>query len=112
MILKWPLCAKALAMKSINQMVAPYLIEDIDEARIQLRAMETDGLLRRADLLAKINDYAVNEVGIAPEDIRYTGLLVLYNNMLQSLYKSQISDAGRSVLCGHYADVFGAVPLG
>ena len=56
--------------------------------------METEGLLRRADLLEKIRDYAVNEVGIAPEDIRFTGLLVLYNNMLQSLYKSQILTLG------------------
>ena len=76
-----------------QQMVAPYLLENIDEARIQLRAMETAGL-RRADLLAKINDFAVNEVGIAQQDIRYTGLLVLYNNMLQSLYKSQILTLG------------------
>ena len=28
------------------------------------------------------------------EDIRFTGLLVLYNNMLQSLYKSQILTLG------------------
>ena len=85
---------KSFGPEIYNQMVAPYLIEDIDEARIQLRAMETDGLLRRADLLEKIRDYAVNEVGIAPEDIRFTGLLVLYNNMLQSLYKSQILTLG------------------
>ena len=51
-------------------------------------------MLRRADLLDKINDFAVNEVGIAQEDIRFTGLLVLYNNMLQSLYKSQILTLG------------------
>lgn len=85
---------KSFGDEIYQQMVAPYLIEDIDEARIQLRAMETQGLLRRADLLEKIRDYAVNEVGIAPEDIRFTGLLVLYNNMLQSLYKSQILTLG------------------
>ena len=85
---------KSFGPEIYNQMVSPYLIEDIDEARIQLRAMETEGLLRRADLLQKIRDYAVNEVGIAPEDIRFTGLLVLYNNMLQSLYKSQILTLG------------------
>jgi len=85
---------KSFGPEIYNQMVAPYLIEDIDETRIQLRAMETEGLLRRADLLEKIRDYAVNEVGIAPEDIRFTGLLVLYNNMLQSLYKSQILTLG------------------
>ncbi len=77
-----------------QQMVAPYLLEDIDEARIQLRAMETQGLLRRAELLEKIRDFAVNEVGIASKDIRFTGLLVLYNNMLQSLFKSQILTLG------------------
>lgn len=84
---------RSLGPEIYQQMVAPYLIEDIDEARIQLRAMETAGL-RRADLLEKINNFAVNEVGIAQADIRYTGLLVLYNNMLQSLYKSQIVTLG------------------
>ena len=77
-----------------QQLVAPYLLEDIDEARIQLRAMETGGQLRRAELLEKIRNYAVDEVGIAPDDIRFTGILVLYNNMLQSLYKSQILTLG------------------
>jgi predicted RND superfamily exporter protein len=85
---------KSFGDEIYQQMVAPYLIEDIDETRIQLRAMETEGLLRRADLLEKIRDFAVNEVGIASEDIRFTGLLVLYNNMLQSLYKSQILTLG------------------
>jgi predicted RND superfamily exporter protein len=77
-----------------QQMVGPYLLEDIDEARIQLRVKETGGQLRRAELLKKIRDYAENEVGIASENIRFTGLLVLYNNMLQSLYKSQILTLG------------------
>jgi predicted RND superfamily exporter protein len=77
-----------------QQMVAPYLLEDIDEARIQLRVMETGGQLRRAELLEKIQNYAINNVGIAPENIRFTGILVLYNNMLQSLYKSQILTLG------------------
>ena len=76
-----------------QQLVAPYLIEDIDEARIQLRAMETAGL-KRAELLSKIKQFAVEEVGIAEEDIQFTGLLVLYNNMLQSLFKSQIMTLG------------------
>ncbi|MDG0969271.1 MAG: MMPL family transporter [Porticoccaceae bacterium] len=77
-----------------QQMVAPYLLEDIDEARIQLRVMETGGQLRRAELLEKIQNYAINNVGIASENIRFTGILVLYNNMLQSLYKSQILTLG------------------
>ena len=76
-----------------QQLVAPYLIEDKDEARIQLRAMETAGL-KREELLTKIQQFATKEVGIAENDIRFTGLLVLYNNMLQSLFNSQIMTLG------------------
>lgn len=85
---------KSLSEDIYQQLVAPYLIEDVDEARIQMRAMETKGLLRRAELLEKIRHYAVNEVGIPEENIRFTGLLVLYNNMLQSLFQSQILTLG------------------
>ena len=85
---------QSLSEDIYQQLVAPYLLEDIDEARIQLRAMETGGQLRRGELLEKIKNYAVDEVGINPDDIRFTGILVLYNNMLQSLYKSQILTLG------------------
>jgi predicted RND superfamily exporter protein len=84
---------QSLSEEIYQQMVAPYLIEDLDEARIQLRAMETAGL-KRAQLLEKIQQFAVEEVGIAETDIRFTGLLVLYNNMLQSLFQSQIMTLG------------------
>jgi predicted RND superfamily exporter protein len=84
---------QSLSPEIYQQLVAPYLIEELDETRIQLRAMETAGL-KRAKLLAKIKQFAINEVGIAEENIRFTGLLVLYNNMLQSLFKSQIMTIG------------------
>jgi predicted RND superfamily exporter protein len=84
---------QSLSEDIYQQLVAPYLLEDSDEARIQLRAMETAGL-KRKELLAKIEQFATQEVGIAKDDIRFTGLLVLYNNMLQSLFKSQIMTLG------------------
>ncbi|MGB1333814.1 MAG: efflux RND transporter permease subunit [Porticoccaceae bacterium] len=84
---------KSLSEDIYKQLVAPYLIEDLDEARIQLRAMETAGLNRK-ELLAKIQKFATQDAGIAETDIRFTGLLVLYNNMLQSLFKSQIMTLG------------------
>ncbi|MGB2106349.1 MAG: efflux RND transporter permease subunit [Porticoccaceae bacterium] len=84
---------QSLSEDIYQQLVAPYLIEDRDEARIQLRAMETAGLNRK-QLLAKIEQFATQEIGIAKNDIRFTGLLVLYNNMLQSLFKSQIMTLG------------------
>ena len=84
---------QSLSPEIYQQLVAPYLIEELDETRIQLRAMETAGL-KRAELLFKIKQFAIDEVGIAEENIRFTGLLVLYNNMLQSLFKSQIMTIG------------------
>ncbi|MGB0459518.1 MAG: MMPL family transporter, partial [Porticoccaceae bacterium] len=48
---------KSLSEDIYKQLVAPYLIEDLDEARIQLRAMETAGLNRK-ELLAKIQKFA------------------------------------------------------
>ncbi|WP_237066432.1 efflux RND transporter permease subunit [Microbulbifer guangxiensis] len=75
-------------------LVEPYLSLEHSQARITLRAMETDPNLRRDELIQRIYDYAHDEMGIAPENIRQTGLLVLYNNMLQSLFKSQILTLG------------------
>lgn len=71
-------------------MIRPYLIEDRDETRISIRVKETSRELNRAEFLQKVRAYLVDEVGLQPENVQLTGLLVLYNNMLQSLYSSQI----------------------
>ena len=59
-----------------------------------MRVKETDPNLRRALLIDKVRNYAVGEVGLAPEQVNITGMLVLYNNMLQSLFRSQILTIG------------------
>jgi len=64
---------QSLSPEIYQQLVAPYLIEELDETRIQLRAMETGGL-KRAELRSKIKQDAINDVGIAEENIRFTGL--------------------------------------
>ena len=85
---------KSLSPDIYQQIVAPYLIEERNEARIQLRAMETQGQLKRAELLARIDQFIVEELGYRNNEAQFTGLLVLYNNMLQSLFKSQILTLG------------------
>lgn len=75
-------------------LVDPYLSFEANQARITLRVQETDPNLRRVALIEKIRDYAVNDVGLAPEQVHFSGLLVLYNNLLQSLFKSQIVTMG------------------
>ncbi|UTW44264.1 MMPL family transporter [bacterium SCSIO 12696] len=74
--------------------IDPYIDDELNQARITLRTKETEGDLRRSELLAQVRDYIVNEVGIAPDKFRLSGLLVLYNNMLQSLFYSQIVTLG------------------
>lgn len=74
--------------------VDPYLDESIDQARIAVRVMETSRTLKRDELLAEVNNHLVNELGFKQEQVHLTGMLVLYNNMLQSLYKSQILTIG------------------
>lgn len=79
----------------INQfLIAPYLNEAKNETRMTMRTAESIGSLNRQDLLDDINGFLIDEVGLAPDQFRISGLLVLYNNMLQSLFYSQIVTLG------------------
>lgn len=75
-------------------LIRPYLSDEHQQARISLRVKETTPDLRRAELVEKIRTYAIDEVGLKPEQVNFTGMLVLYNNMLQSLFQSQIATIG------------------
>lgn len=75
-------------------LIEPYLSAEHNQTRITLRARETDPNLRRAQLIDDIRHYAINDIGLKPEQVHFTGMLVLYNNMLQSLFKSQIVTLG------------------
>ena len=72
----------------------PYLSEDGNQLRFNLRVYESDPSLKRDDLLKKIRRYLTEEMGLADEQVHLTGMLVLYNNLLQSLFKSQILTIG------------------
>jgi predicted RND superfamily exporter protein len=68
----------------------PYLSEDLGELRFVIRIKESDPNLKRADLIKKIEQHLTTELGFKKQDFRLSGMLVLYNNMLQSLFDSQI----------------------
>lgn len=72
----------------------PYVSVPDDEARIFLRILDSREDLRRKEFLIKVKRDLKDELGFEDEDVIVTGLLVLYNNMLQSLFKSQISTLG------------------
>ncbi|MGI9286784.1 MAG: efflux RND transporter permease subunit [Pseudomonadales bacterium] len=71
-------------------MIRPYLIDERNETRISIRVKETSRELNRAEFLQKVRTYLIDEAGLQAENVQLSGLLVLYNNMLQSLYSSQI----------------------
>jgi predicted RND superfamily exporter protein len=77
-----------------NVLITPYISDANQQTRITLRVKETSKDLQRVELVNKIRDYAINQVGFAPEQVHFTGMLVLYNNMLQSLFRSQIVTLG------------------
>ncbi|MDP4916808.1 MAG: RND family transporter, partial [Haliea sp.] len=75
-------------------MVDPYFSEAKEQARISVRVKETSENLRRNAFLSQLRSDLVETTGLAPERIQFTGMLVLYNNVLQSLFQSQILTLG------------------
>lgn len=72
----------------------PYMSGDGNQVRISMRVFESDPDLRRGKLINEIRSHLVGEMGFAPDRVHVTGMLVLYNNVLQSLYRSQILTLG------------------
>jgi predicted RND superfamily exporter protein len=72
----------------------PYMSSDGNQMRFSIRVFESNPDLNRKELLSKVRTHLVEEMGFAPERVHLTGMLVLYNNLLQSLYKSQILTIG------------------
>ena len=75
-------------------LISPYVSEDITQARFTMRVIESDKKLERKVLLAQMRGHLVNELGYEDNQIRFTNMFVLYNNMLQSLFRSQILTIG------------------
>jgi len=79
-------------------MIDPYVSIYEDEARVSVRIYDSLPDLRRKALLEQIENELQNTVGLEPAEYQLTGLLVLYNNMLQSLFESQIKTLGAVML--------------
>ena len=75
-------------------LINPYLSEDGNQTRITMRLIESAPTLKRKELIHKIKAYLVNDMELTDTNVHPTGLAVLYNNLLQSLYKSQILTLG------------------
>tara|TARA_R110002049_G_scaffold191506_1_gene360421 strand:+ start:13682 stop:16147 length:2466 start_codon:yes stop_codon:yes gene_type:complete len=80
-------------------LINPYISTEGNQARLVARIKDSDHTLIRNDLLKKI-EADINENLISNgESIRLSGISVLYNNVLQSLYQSQILTLGTVFIC-------------
>jgi len=80
---------------SIREIVVdPYFSEDAHQIRFSARVIESDPSLERQRLLEELEAQLIGELDLDKEQVNLTGMLVLYNNMLQSLFRSQILTAG------------------
>ena len=81
---------KALPEETRRILLDPYLSQDGRQLRFNMRVIDSDKQLSRAELIARIQTDVENRLGYPADRFRLTGVLVLYNNLLQSLYESQI----------------------
>ena len=77
-----------------KEIIDPYISIENNEARISLRIKDSEKDLRRNDLINKINFDLKNKIGLKEDEYRLGGVLILFNNLLQSLFKSQILTLG------------------
>ncbi|MDI9246197.1 MMPL family transporter [Marinobacter sp. CHS3-4] len=75
-------------------LLTPYISEEHDQARFSIRVLETLPDLRRQALLDGIRAHLTDELGYESDQVQLTGMMVMYNNMLQSLFDSQIKTIG------------------
>ncbi|MCR9106704.1 MAG: MMPL family transporter [Gammaproteobacteria bacterium] len=88
------LVQKSLSGDIAQMMIDPYFSADKEQARLSVRVKETSETLRRNEFLVELRRSLVEDVGIKEENLQLTGMLVLYNNVLQSLFRSQILTLG------------------
>ena len=85
-----------------DSLISPYVSIENNESRLVARVLDSQPDLRRKELLEKVrrdlgseNDFEqLGDFRFLINDVTVSGLLVLYNNMLQSLFSSQIKSIG------------------
>jgi predicted RND superfamily exporter protein len=76
-----------------EQLIYPYLLVDDNMARITARVRDS-GDINRKQLIKDIRSYIELNDNSSLRSFKINGLLVLYNNMLDSLFNSQIKSLG------------------
>ena len=77
-----------------KEIIDPYISIKDNEARINLRIIDSKKELRRNELIKKIEYDLQNKLNLKKDEFKLAGVLILFNNLLQSLFKSQILTLG------------------
>ena len=77
-----------------KEIIDPYISIKDNEARVSLRIIDSQEGLRRNDLIKQINFDLKNKLNLNEDEFKLAGVLILFNNLLQSLFKSQILTLG------------------
>jgi len=88
-----------------KEIIDPYISIKDSEARISLRIKDSKPDLRRNDLINQIKFDLENKLELKRDEFKLAGVLILFNNLLQSLFKSQILTLG-FVMIGIFAMFF------
>jgi predicted RND superfamily exporter protein len=96
-----------------SMLIAPYVDIEHNQTRFSVRIIDSEKSLNRNKLLKKIRHDLVNMPELGKENVHLTGMLVLYNNILQSLFNSQIRTLGIVfvVLAGMFLTLFRSVKI-
>lgn len=90
----WALLYSMIPEALKSTVLTPFVSVAENQVRFNVRVIESDEDLNRNQLINDVRQGLQDNFGFAPEQIHITGILVLYNNVLQSLYESQILTLG------------------
>jgi uncharacterized protein len=90
----WALLYTMLPETLRTTVLNPFLSVEHNQARFNIRVIESDPELNRNELINEVRAGLQSNFGLTPEQVEVSGMLVLYNNVLQSLYQSQILTLG------------------
>jgi len=77
-----------------KEIIDPYISIKDNEARISVRIIDSQDGLRRNELIKQINYDLKEKIKLKNNEFKLAGVLILFNNLLQSLFKSQILTLG------------------
>ncbi|TVS15518.1 MAG: RND family transporter [Gammaproteobacteria bacterium] len=79
----------AVPVEFQEALLAPYASPSANEARISIRMIDSDPNLKRNEFLQRIEHGIEEETGLDRDRYELSGMMVLFNNMLQGLFQSQ-----------------------